>query len=137
MLTNVDTKKHFTAEIERFEQRIAALRVKLQGVRLARLCPATAHRSNRGKRACFGCKKDGCFRFRQLGLDDEGSPLAEDQRPACGAKTKTGAPCDVPVVPGKRRCRMHGGLSTGPKSEEGRERIREAQRKRWKRSRST
>jgi hypothetical protein len=29
------------------------------------------------------------------------------------------------------RCRFHGGLSTGPKSEAGRARISEAQRRRW------
>lgn len=61
-----------------------------------------------------------------------GRPLPEDLRPECGAKTKAGEPCQAPVVPGKRRCRGHGGLSTGPKSNEGRERIREAQRLRWK-----
>lgn len=33
---------------------------------------------------------------------------------------------------GKRRCRFHGGLSTGPKTEAGRARIAEAQRRRWK-----
>jgi hypothetical protein len=35
------------------------------------------------------------------------------------------------VVVGKARCRLHGGLSTGPKTPEGRERIAAAQRKRW------
>jgi hypothetical protein len=35
------------------------------------------------------------------------------------------------MAPGKRRCRFHGGLSTGPKTEEGRARIAEAQRRRW------
>jgi len=29
------------------------------------------------------------------------------------------------------RCRLHGGLATGPKTEEGRYRISQAQRKRW------
>jgi len=37
----------------------------------------------------------------------------------------------VKVEPGKRRCRFHGGLSTGPKTSEGRARIAEAQRRRW------
>ena len=27
----------------------------------------------------------------------------------CGAKTRSGAPCQAPAVSGKRRCRMHGG----------------------------
>jgi hypothetical protein len=32
----------------------------------------------------------------------------------------------------KARCRLHGGLSTGPKTKAGRERIAEAQRRRWR-----
>ena len=37
----------------------------------------------------------------------------------------------VRVERGKARCRFHGGLSTGPKTEAGRARIAEAQRRRW------
>lgn len=35
----------------------------------------------------------------------------------CGAKTRTGKPCQSPSVAGRRRCRMHGGVegSGGPK----------------------
>jgi hypothetical protein len=33
---------------------------------------------------------------------------------------------------GKARCRFHGGLSTGPKTEAGRARIAEAQLRRWR-----
>lgn len=29
--------------------------------------------------------------------------------PRCGAKTRSGRPCQAPAVGGKRRCRMHGG----------------------------
>jgi hypothetical protein len=38
----------------------------------------------------------------------------------------------VRVEFGKARCRFHGGLSTGPKTEAGRSRIAEAQRRRWR-----
>ena len=31
------------------------------------------------------------------------------QSPRCGARTRSGSPCQSPVVSGKRRCRMHGG----------------------------
>jgi hypothetical protein len=51
----------------------------------------------------------------------------------CGAKTRKGTPCQCLPVPGKRRCKFHGGLSTGPQTPEGRARIAEAQRRRWKR----
>jgi hypothetical protein len=29
----------------------------------------------------------------------------------CGAKTRSGKPCQSPAVSGKRRCRMHGGAA--------------------------
>ena len=39
-------------------------------------------------------------------------------QPACGAKTRSGAPCrNLPMKNG--RCRMHGGMSTGPRTEMG------------------
>jgi hypothetical protein len=55
--------------------------------------------------------------------------------PACGARTRKGTPCKARVVVYDNgeianRCRMHGGLSTGPKTAEGRERIRESNRRR-------
>jgi hypothetical protein len=57
--------------------------------------------------------------------------LRRKDRPRCGAKTRAGGRCLVRVEPGKRRCRFHGGLSTGPKTEAGRARIANAQRQRW------
>lgn len=53
------------------------------------------------------------------------------QQVTCGAKTRQGRPCKRMSVPGKRRCPNHGGWSTGPKTAAGRERIREAQARRW------
>ena len=41
----------------------------------------------------------------------------------CGAKTRKGAPCVRRVVPGRYRCPNHGGLSTGPRTPEGRARV--------------
>lgn len=58
-------------------------------------------------------------------------------RVTCGAKTtRRGTPCRNKSEPGKRRCKFHGGKSTGPKTPEGRARIAEAQRKRWARWRA-
>lgn len=53
-------------------------------------------------------------------------------RVICGAKTRKGTPCRAKSEPGRRRCKFHGGMSTGPKTEEGKARIAEAQRRRWK-----
>jgi hypothetical protein len=48
------------------------------------------------------------------------------------ARTQAGRPCQARPVKGKRRCRRHGGLSTGPRTPEGLER---SQRARWKHGR--
>ena len=37
----------------------------------------------------------------------------------CRAKTRGGAPCQKYPIAGRTRCRLHGGLSTGPKTPEG------------------
>ena len=56
---------------------------------------------------------------------------AATARVPCGAKTRKGTPCRAKSEPGRKRCRFHGGLSTGPKTAEGLARIAEAQRRRW------
>jgi hypothetical protein len=33
--------------------------------------------------------------------------------PRCGAKTRAGTACERPAIRGKKRCRLHGGLSPG------------------------
>jgi len=73
-----------------------------------------------------------CHRMLERGLSRTGLPLKRKFRPRCCAKTRAGAPCIMRVVPGKRRCRFHGGLSTGPRTVEGRARIAEAQWRRWR-----
>lgn len=52
-------------------------------------------------------------------------------RARCKARTRIGTHCKALSVPGRRRCKLHGGLSTGPKTAEGRKRIAEAQQRRW------
>jgi hypothetical protein len=49
----------------------------------------------------------------------------------CGAKTRAGHPCERKGSGKGGRCRSHGGKSTGARTEEGLERIAEAQRRRW------
>ena len=53
--------------------------------------------------------------------------------PRCGAKTRTRTPCQRKVVLGRNRCPNHGGLSTGPKTPEGKARAAQGLRQRWKR----
>jgi hypothetical protein len=49
------------------------------------------------------------------------NPMNEDETrgrslargPKCGARTRTGSPCQRPAIRGRTRCRLHGGLSPG------------------------
>ncbi len=43
----------------------------------------------------------------------------------CGAKTRAGTPCKRTDLYDSGRCKFHGGLSTGPKSDEGKARARD------------
>ncbi len=45
-----------------------------------------------------------------------GDPRAS---PRCGAHTRAGCPCRQPAMP-NGRCRLHGGRSTGPRTDAGR-----------------
>ncbi len=59
--------------------------------------------------------------------EDSGSSPAGDgakkARVICGAKRRRdGQPCQALSVPGKRRCKWHGGASTGPRTDAGRTR---------------
>ena len=50
----------------------------------------------------------------------------------CGAFARsTGKPCQAPGNGRGGRCKLHGGMSTGPRTEQGRQRLREALRLRW------
>ena len=58
--------------------------------------------------------------------------LPRKKRGTCGAKTRKGTLCQAPPVWSKAtdkakngRCKMHGGLSTGAKTEAGRQAIRD------------
>lgn len=52
----------------------------------------------------------------------QGNPM---NAPRCGAKTRRGTSCKAPAM-ANGRCRMHGGRSTGPRTQEGLERSRTA-----------
>jgi len=61
-------------------------------------------------------------------LKNGNSPGNFSTAPRCGAKTRRGTPCQCPAMT-NGRCRLHGGLSTGPKTAAGIERIRRARLK--------
>jgi hypothetical protein len=51
-------------------------------------------------------------------------------RKHCGARTRRGTSC-LRKARKNGRCPNHGGMSTGPKTPQGRERIAAVQRRRW------
>ena len=63
---------------------------------------------------------------KRRGWLKNGNPPGDfSKAPRCKAKTRRGTPCQCPAM-ANRRCRLHGGLSTGPKTAQGIERIRRA-----------
>jgi hypothetical protein len=59
-----------------------------------------------------------------------GNPSGDYMKaPRCGARNRQGKPCQCPAMRGKRRCRLHGGKSTGAKTKAALQRIRAAH---WK-----
>lgn len=52
-----------------------------------------------------------------------------EERSRCGAKNRAGNPCRRWPIRGRTRCRLHGGMSTGPRTEAGRQRCAEARRR--------
>ena len=69
-------------------------------------------------------------------LEAQAATVLAYRRVPCGALTRKGTPCRALSEPGRRRCRFHGGRSTGPRTAEGKARIAEAQRRRWARWRA-
>lgn len=78
-----------------------------------------------------------CTVMAAKGLKGNAAPLPRSERPACGARTRAGGECAMRVEPGRHRCRLHGGRSTGPKTAEGKALVAEAQRARWRRWRES
>lgn len=56
-----------------------------------------------------------------IGLETRFGPNWPGKR--CGARTKTGEECQRPAVKKTGRCTRHGGKSTGPRTQAGRDKI--------------
>ena len=66
---------------------------------------------------------------KRRGILKNGNPSGDFSKAArCGAKTRRETLCQCPAME-NGRCRLHGGLSTGPKTEAGIEAIRRARTK--------
>ena len=64
----------------------------------------------------------------------QSTPTRKLYHPKCNAKTRKGTLCQKSALKGKKRCRLHGGLSTGPQTAEGKARIAAAHYKHGRRS---
>jgi len=71
--------------------------------------------------------KDNAPWLSAIGLATRFGPDWPGKR--CLAKTRRGTECQRPAITGAGRCRLHGGRSTGPRTEEGRARISAANTK--------
>ncbi|MDX8384772.1 MAG: HGGxSTG domain-containing protein [Ghiorsea sp.] len=56
--------------------------------------------------------------------------MSEWVNSSCGAKTRAGTPCKRRDLYNAGRCKLHGGLSTGATTKEGKEAIAESNRRR-------
>ncbi len=54
----------------------------------------------------------------------------------CGAKNRKGLPCQCKLLLKGGKCKFHGGMSTGPRTQEGKKKSLEALRAGWAKWRS-
>lgn len=78
----------------------------------------------------FG-NKSTSMRAREWVLEIADKPAVKVLPETCGARTRKGKPCRARALMGRKRCKFHGGASTGPRTAEGRQHIVDAQRRRW------
>lgn len=77
---------------------------------------------------CY-CRESAAYfdAFRRNGYVHSGTkpvrPKELDQL-QCGAKTRAGTPCKITSIYSNGRCKLHGGLSTGPKTKKGKQQSR-------------
>ena len=100
--------------------------------------------ANQGTCASQSQPKYGIMRLilgRGFGMENSNlkrvtQPFLGPARPlqSCGARTRRGTACQKPPLNGKKKCRLHGGLSTGPRTAEGKARIAAAHFKHGRRS---
>jgi len=77
------------------------------------------------------------WRWWKVACAERFQRAAKSQRPLCGARCRSGQPCRARRIVRAdgtlaRRCRMHGGLSCGPKTAAGRAAIAASNRRRAK-----
>jgi hypothetical protein len=79
----------------------------------------------------IACSSTGSRRSSRGRLLNGNPPGDFMKAQGCGSRTRRGTACQCPAIRGRRRCRLHGGRSTGPRTPEGRKRVLAAVLKRW------
>ena len=79
----------------------------------------------------MSAKLDAEAELKMAAWQQRATMRAARLRVVCGAKTRKDTPCRNMSEPGKKRCKFHGGKSTGPNTPEGKAKVAEAQRSRW------
>ena len=108
-------------------ERFVAARIAEHEARLQR---------RQAERAAMEGRRQGEALWRQQDLEER-ARLREQRKQPCGAMTRAGCPCRRKGLGKGGRCANHGGMSTGPKTDAGRQRIGAAQRVRWLRQRKS
>jgi hypothetical protein len=93
-------------------------------------------RLRRASKAARGAKRDTVKLTRQRATEER-ARLRELRKKACGARTRAGHPCRRKGLGKGGRCPNHGGMSTGPRTPEGRARLSALLKARWALSHSS
>lgn len=106
------------------------------GLRLKATLPLSKGRTGRRGRAAppsaLDALLEAAITHELIRMKEREAQRRARLRVTCAAKTtRKGTPCRNKSEPGRKRCKFHGGRSTGPRTAEGRQRIVDAQLKRW------
>ena len=88
-------------------------------------------RLRRAGKAATGARWHAVLLAREHAHRASGPSLRELRDRPCGARTRAGHPCRRKGMGKGGRCPNHGGMSTGPRTQEGRARVSTALKARW------
>ena len=93
-------------------------------------------RLRRANKAAKGAKRV-TVKLASQRATEERARLRELRNKPCGARTRAGPPCRRKGLGKGGRCSNHGGMSTGPRTPEGRARLAALMKARWALSRAS
>lgn len=119
------SKQDLRAELERAEEDVATL----ERAQVGRMASSWGNLAQEARQLINAQRSIPGKRARAAGTTRAGltQSYAGDDPARCNAKcsNRGGRPCRALKLPGKKRCKWHGGLSTGPRTPEGKAKCRE------------